>query len=96
MAGSVEREEEMRLSVTIDSKLLKCAMNASGCHTKREMIECALQALVRKHRRAFTSRADQLWERSPQVQRRLRKALKELHAGQASTLKAFAKRHNLR
>lgn len=38
---------------------------------------------------------DLLWEHSPKIQQRLRTALKELRAGHASSLKAFAKRHNL-
>ena len=39
--------------------------------------------------------ADLLWEYSPEVQRRLRTAANELHAGKAISMKAFAKRHGL-
>ena len=38
---------------------------------------------------------DLLWEYSPQTQRRLRVAMKELRAGKAESLKTFAKRHGL-
>jgi prevent-host-death family protein len=38
---------------------------------------------------------DLLWEYSPEVQRRLRLAMKELRAGKAQSLRAFATRHGL-
>ena len=40
--------------------------------------------------------ADLLWEYSPDVQRRLKTALDELHAAKAEPMKAFARRHGLR
>ena len=39
--------------------------------------------------------ADLLWEYSPDVRRRLQTAARELHAGKALPLKAFARRHGL-
>lgn len=39
--------------------------------------------------------ADLLWEYSPEVQRRLRVAEEELHAGKTLPLRAFAKQHGL-
>ena len=36
-----------------------------------------------------------LWEYSPEVQRRLRTAIQELHSDKTETLAAFAKRHGL-
>ena len=39
---------------------------------------------------------DLLWEYSPEIQRRLRIAEEELHAGRTEPLKAFARRHGLR
>ncbi len=38
---------------------------------------------------------DLLWEYSPDVQKRLHVAMRELEAGKGQTLKAFAKRHGL-
>ena len=39
--------------------------------------------------------ADLLWEYSPDVQRRLKTALDELHAAKAEPMKTFARRHGL-
>ena len=38
---------------------------------------------------------NEAWERSPEVQARLRRAAKELRAGKTISLRAFAKRHKL-
>ncbi len=42
----------MRLSVTVDPRLLDTAAKLTGSHTKREAIERALHALIQEHRRA--------------------------------------------
>jgi len=41
----------MRLSVSIDPELLKEAMRASGFHTERETIECALRVMIQAYHR---------------------------------------------
>ena len=38
---------------------------------------------------------DLLWEYSPQTQRRLRVAMRELRGGKTQSLKSFARRHGL-
>ena len=42
----------MRLSISVDPKLLDLAVKVSGSHTKREAVERALQVLIQEHRRA--------------------------------------------
>lgn len=46
----------MRLSVSVDPRLLELAEKLSGSHTKREAIERALHALIQEHRRSETIR----------------------------------------
>ena len=41
----------MRLSISVDPKLLEKATRVSGAHTKREAIERALRTLIDAHRR---------------------------------------------
>jgi len=37
----------MRMTVFIDGKLMKDALQATGCKTKREVVQQALQTLIR-------------------------------------------------
>ncbi len=46
----------MRLSVSVDQKLLEFAKKISGSHTKTEAIHRGLQALVEQHRLEQTIR----------------------------------------
>ena len=46
----------MRLSISVDSKLLEAATKLSGSRNKREAIELALNSLIMQYRRSKTIR----------------------------------------